>query len=210
MALAAYTDVETSWAKKTLETAAQTEMTACIAHAQSWIAHQAGLRSLEKEAAAVTEYVDGSKIDNPYEIYLSAACRPAWHTGTGSDLMTVVESGVTLTPAIGYSTTAGVILSGVNSFERVRLSRVGGWVWSRGLTDNIAVTLKCGFDSSTTAGTNPLPFDVKRLVTEVAWLVYNSSSWVGKSSISKAGTSVSIADELSPAGQSTLDWLRGI
>jgi hypothetical protein len=208
MALAAYTDIE-SWIGRTLDSGRQAEATSCIGFAQSWIANQAGLRSLEKESAAVTLYEDGEKLTSASEFWLSAACRPAWHVGT-SDIFTVSENGAALTVAVGYSSTASVILSGVNSMDRVRLYRAGGWSWSRGLPGNISVACKCGFDTSSTASTNPLPLDVKRLVVEVAWLMLNGSQRTGKTSVSKAGTSVSISEDLSSAATGTLDWLRGI
>ena len=207
MALAAYTDIE-SWIGKTLDSGRQAEATASIAFAQGWIANQAGMRSLEKEAAAVTTYFDGGQDTVSADLWLPMDMRPVWHTG--SDLVAVTENGTSLTVAIGYSTTAGVTLRGVNSMSRVRLSRVGGWFWNYSIANNVSVACKCGFDTTTTASTNPVPTDVKRLVVEVAWLSLNGSARTGKQSVSKAGTSVSIVDDISPAGRSTLDWLRGI
>jgi hypothetical protein len=207
MALAAYTDIET-WIGKVFDSARQAEVTNCIAFAQSWIANQAGLRSLEKESAEVTIRADGASLWNPEEFWMPSSCRPSWHTG--SDVYTVTENGSTLSVVNGYSSTASVVLSGANSLDRARLFRPGGWAYSPSLPNNISVACKCGFDSSMTASTNPLPADVKRLVMEVAWAMLNGAQRTGKSSTSKAGTSVSINDDLSPAAVSTLDWLRGI
>lgn len=207
MALAAYTDIE-AWIGKTFDSSRQAEVTNCIAFAQSWIANNAGLRSLEKESAVVTEYIDGDKLTDSDAVWLPMSCRPAWHTG--SDLVTVVENGTSLTVAIGYTTTAGVSLSGVNTFDRVRLARIGGWSWSTGVPNNIAVAMKCGFDTTTTASTNPCPVAVKRLVMDVAWNMLNSTQRTAKASQSKAGSSVSFKDDLSQLSQDTLDWLRGI
>lgn len=206
MALAAYTDIET-WIGKTFDAGRQAEVTNCIGFAQSWIANQAGLRSLEKEATAVTAYFDGGRDTSGSDFWVPMSFRPMWHTG--SDLTTVSENGVNLTLTVGYSSTAGATISGVNSFDRVRVSRIGGWSYNLG-SNNVAIACKCGFDSSTTATTNPLPLDVKRLVMEVAWTMLNGAQRTGKTSVSKAGTSVSINDELSPAAVATLDWLRGI
>ena len=207
MAIALPADV-VSWIGKDIDAARQEELVNCIALAQVWIANQAGLRSLEKEAAAITEYIDSDTMPNQDELWLSPACRPAWHTGTSSDLMTVVESGTTQGLSIGYTASSNVVIAGANRFDRVRLSRAGGWVrWGK---QNIAVALKCGFDPDPAAAVNPVPLDVKRLVMEVAWLTLNSPSRAGKTSINKAGQSVSLLDELSPAGRATLDWLRGI
>lgn len=204
MALAVPADFD-AWAKKSLSTDVQTELNNCVSYAQAWIANQAGLRSLEKESAAVTTYFDGGKDTYGEDFWAPMDLRPMWHTG--SDLVTVVESGTTVGVAVGYSTTAGAMLSGVNSFQRVRLSRVGGWAVNK---NNIALTCKCGFDGSSTATTNALPPDVKRLVMEVAWLMFNSAGRVGISNTSKVGASADIVNDLSPMSQATLDWLRGI
>lgn len=207
MALAVPADFD-SWAKKSISADAQAELVDSVSYAQSWIANQAGLRSLEKETTAVTTYFDGGTDTYRDELWLPMDHRPMWHTG--SDLMTVTENGTALTAAIGYSTTAGVVLEGVNTFQRVRMSRLGWWSWTYGGRNNIAVTSKCGFDGSSTATTNPLPPDVKRLVMEVAWLMFNSAGRIGINNTSKAGSSADIVNDLSPVGRSTLDWLRWV
>jgi hypothetical protein len=205
MALALVSDVA-SWIGKDIDAARQGELTSCIAAAQSWIASQAGLRSLEKETTAVTAYIDG-KDANGEELWLPSEIRPVWHTG--SDLMTVVESGTALTPlAIGYSSTASVVLRGVNSFDRVCLYRVGGWIWNRFTPQNIAVACKVGWHADT--GALIVPADVKRLVVEVAWLQFNSFNWVGRQNVSKAGTAITIENDLSPFARAVLDNLRGV
>jgi len=207
MALVAPAEFD-SWAKKSLAADVQAELVLCVAYAQSWIADQAGLRSLEKETTAQVSYFDGGRDTWGSELWVPMCCRPMWHTG--SDLAVITENGAALTAVIGYSTTANVCIQGVNTFSRVRLSKIGGWYWGYVGANNVSVTSKCGFDGSSTATTNALPPDAKRLVMEVAWLMFNSAGRIGINNTAKAGSSADIINDLSPMGQSTLDWLRGV
>jgi hypothetical protein len=206
MALAEVVDFS-SWIKKDLDATVQEELVACIAAAQAWIAREAGLRSLEKESAAKTEYLDGALLPNNEDAWLPMSVRPVWHTGT-SDAMTVTENGTSLTVATAFSSGAGVVVAGANSLDRVRIYREGGW--SNSGRQNIAVSCKVGFDASTTASTNPLPYDVKRLVMGVAWKLFNQPAVAGRSSVGKAGQTVSLVDDLSLMERATLDRLRGV
>lgn len=201
MALATVADIA-SWIGKDIAAERQGEATDDITAAQAWIARAAGLRSLEKESSAVTIYLDGEDACGE-DLWLPADVRPMWHSG--SDLMTVTEDGTSLTVATGYSTTAGVTISGANQFKRVCLYRTGGW--SKSLRQNIAVACKVGWHLDT--GVLIVPTDVKRLVIETAWLIFNSFAWVGKQNVSKSGAAVSLENDLSPAAQETLNRLRG-
>jgi hypothetical protein len=207
MALAEVIDIS-EWIGKDIDATRQSELVSCIAAAQSWIATEAGLRSLEKEATAKIEYLDGDTLPNQEEAWLPNSCRPTWHTGTGADAIVVSENGIVLGMSFAYTTGTNIVIDGANTFRRMRLYRSGGW--STAGKQNIAVTLKCGFDPSLTAPLNPLPVDVKRLVMGVAWKLFNAPTSVGRSSVSKAGQAVSWLDELSAMERSTLDSLRGI
>jgi hypothetical protein len=205
MALAQPSDFA-SMIKRDIDPAMQTELVNCVAYAQSWIAREAGLRSLEKEASAVTFYLDGCDA-NGDELWLPHDVRPVWHSTP--DLMTVSENGVALTPlAIGYSSTAAVVFRGVNQFKRVSLYRPGGWYWSGLSPQNIAISCKVGWHLDT--GVLIVPPDVQRLVIKVAWKMFNTAGQTGITSVNKAGTAISWVDELSPTEQATLDRLRGV
>ena len=204
MPLAGPSDIG-SWIGKDIDPSKQAELTACIAFAQSWVAQAAGLRSLEKESAAVTAYLDGSDAGSgSIALWLPADIRPVWHSG--GDLMVVIEDGRTLTLAIGYSATADVVIRNANTSNRVCLHKAGGWSTSG--PQNVSVACKVGWHFDT--GVLIAPFDVRRLVMEVSWLMFNSHAWVGRQNISKAGSSISIENDLSPGSQATLDSLRGI
>jgi hypothetical protein len=192
------------WIGKDIDTARQDELVRCASAAQAWVARQAGLRSLEKEDTAVATYLEACDAHGEY-LYLPNDVRPAWHT-TGSDLMTVVDSGSSLSVSATYSTTASVILMNVNTFKRVALFRSGGW--PKTLANNVVVTCKVGWHADT--GVLIVPDDVKRLVIEVAWLMFNSFAWVGRQNVSKAGAAVSIENDLSPGSIDTLNRLRGV
>lgn len=202
MALAVVGDVA-AWIGRDIDSTRQGELTACIAAAQAWVATQAGLRSLEKEASAVTTYLDASSACGE-ELWLPNDVRPLWHSG--SDLLTVTEGGVSVTVSVAYSSTAGAIIRNANTFKRACLVRVGGW--ARSGANDVAVTCKVGWHLDT--GVLIVPQDVRRLVIECSWLIFNSASWSGIQSISKAGASVTMANDLSPAGRDTLDRLPGV
>jgi hypothetical protein len=204
MALAGPSDIG-SWIGKDIDPSKQAELTATIAFAQAWIAQDAGLRSLEKESSAVTTYLDGSDAGGgSTALWLPADLRPVWHSG--SDLMVVAAEGTTLTLSVGYSITADVVLSNVNTSRRVCLHKRGGWLTSG--PQNVAVTCKVGWHLDT--GVLVATPEIRRLIMEVAWLMFNSHAWVGKQSISKGGSSISIENDLSPGSRSTLDSLRGV
>jgi len=202
MALAVVGDVA-AWVGRDIDSTRQGELTACIAAAQAWVATQAGLRSLEKEASAVTTYLDASSAYGE-ELWLPNDIRPLWHSG--SDLLTVTEGGVSVTVSVAYSSTAGAIIRNANTFKRVCLVRAGGWAQSG--ANDVAVTCKVGWHLDT--GVLIVPQDVRRLVIEAAWLLFNSANWVGRQNVSKAGAAISIENDLSPFAQETLTRLRGI
>jgi len=191
-----------SWIGKDIDATRQAELVSTIAAAQDWVAHQAGIRSLEKEAAAVTTYLDATEA-NGENLWLPADVRPVWHSG--SDLMTVTEGGISVSLAASYSATAGAVIRGANQFKRVCLWRAGGW--SKSGASDIAVTCKVGWHLDT--GVLIVPQDVRRLCIEVAWLLFNSYNWVGKQNVSKAGSAVSLENDLSPFAADTLRFLRG-
>ena len=122
--------------------------------------------------------------------------------------MTVTEDGASITVALGYSTSAGAVIIGANELRRVTLYRQGGW--STSLPQNIAVTCKVGFVADVTAAVNPLPLDVKRLLCESAWLMFNAASRVGVGSVAKLGSSADVTNDLSRSSQDTLSLLTGL
>ncbi len=203
MALVYPSDLE-SMLGKSIASERQPEVASCIDVAQSWIARAAGIRSLEKETTAQTVYLDGCEAYGN-ELWLPPEVRPAWNSG--SDLMVVTEDGLTLTTSTAYSSSAGVIVRYAQTEKRGYLVRPFGWSVSG--SANIAVTCKVGFDalgSSTLA----VPGYVWQLIREVAYLTFLSPALTGKTSVSKAGASVSIEHELSPMALQGLNFLRGI
>ena len=179
-----------------------------ILAAQTWVAHQAGLRSIEKETAAVTVYLDTKNADETGYLWLPSDVRPAHHAG--ADLIAVVESGSALTggSAFGYSATADVTIRGANGISAVALFRPQWGEFGAYGRNNVAVTCKVGFDI--VGATNlAVPQDVRTLLMEVAWNLFTMPATMGRTSTSKAGASASFDGELSPLGKATLAWLCG-
>jgi len=201
MALVYPADIN-SWTGKDIPAGREEELISAIAFAQAWIARTTGILSLEKTAANVTFYIDGDTALGG-DLWMPPSVRAMWHSG--SDLAVITEDGATLTSALGYSESADVIIIGAHEYKRPILNRPGGW--SRSLKQNVSVACKVGFAPAGSA-VLPVPEDVRRLIAELAWLLFQSSSLVGKSTISEIGTSVSITNDLSPAASSTLDLLR--
>jgi hypothetical protein len=132
--------------------------------------------------------------------------RPA-HYAPGTDEITVTEDGTALVVAVGYSTTADVILRNANDpRQRLALVRRGtspqnlladspatpGWA---GGVQNIAVTLKAG------PATGTAPADLVQAAYELAYLFYDDPTRVGKSSSSRAGASITVERDLSKIAQ---------
>lgn len=204
MALVDPGDID-DWIGRAISANRQDEVTSTIAYAQSWVAQSAGLRSLEKEAASVTTYFDGADVCGEF-LWLPMDMRPVWHSG--SDLVSIVEDAISLNVSSIASTTIPVILTNANTYKRARLYKAGGW--SKATPQNIAVTCKVGFDSDPSASVLPVPQYVRRLVMEVAWLMFNSPQWIGHSSTSKAGSAATVENALSLTAREGLERLRGL
>lgn len=173
-----------------------------VSAAADWIGQTGGV---QLDRATYTRVFDGRRAGGPCRdlIELDSRHRPVIHAG--GDLVTVTEDGVGLTVATGYSQTADVILVGANDFNApVRLYRRGG-PWSCGESQNVTVTYEAGYDGSDLAN---IPGRIQSLAEEVAWLLFQSQSWVGKGTEAAAGRSVSWEKALSPLARETLGELR--
>jgi len=201
MALITQADLE-NWTGSSIDASRVASVTQVILAAQSWIARQAGIRSLEKEANAVTVYLDSDNADNGTDLWLPPEVRPFW-SGAGQDLMTVSADGQALTIASGYSATADVLIRGAHGLGLGMLYRSA---WGPGRS-NVAVGCKVGF---ATSGAVLLPDDVKILVMEVAWLFFTIPNMMGRTSVSKPGTSQSVDRQLSPQALATIQVLKGV
>lgn len=189
-----------AWGEPTLDSRNDDVLSDCIDAAEALIERVTG-RVLNQ--ASFTRYFSGGEAVGRGRdtIYLQQGHRPVIHSG--GDLVTVTEDGSALTVAVGYSATANVILSGVNEDKQCALRRNYS-VWSNAAYDNITVTYKAGWTTST------VPNDVKQLIAEVAWLIFRSPGWLGKASTSKAGTAVSFEKDLTPQSAAVISQLRGL
>ncbi len=122
--------------------------------------------------------------------------RPVIHTG--SDLVTVTESGTALTVNAGYDGSSDVIILGANEPRRCELVRPHStWLRDYG---NVTVVMKHGYAT--------VPADIVQLATEVAVLFFNAGLQVGKASKSVRGGSLTFAKELTPQSQAVLDQMQ--
>ena len=173
-----------------------------VTAAGDWIAQTGGV-ALDR--ATYTRVFDGCRALGPKRDYfdLDSRHRPVIHAG--GDLVAVTEDGVSLTVATGYSVTAAVVLIGANDFNApARLYR-RNQAWSDAEPQNVTVTYKAGYDGSDLAN---IPGRIQALAEEVAWLLFQSQSWVGKGTEAAAGRSVSWEKQLSPLSLQILAELR--
>ena len=205
--LVSQADIE-AWVGTAIDAGRTVAIAQAITSAQSWIARQVGIRSLEKEANAVTVFLDSANADNETDLWFPPEVRPFWHSGT--DLVTVSESGVSLTVASGYSASADILIRGANSLNVGMLYRPAWAPEGKGYGRlNVAVSCKVGF-GAVGAANLAVPEDVRLLIMEVAWLFFTLPSSIGRSSVSKAGTSQAFDGELSPQALSTMEMLKGV
>ena len=197
-------DIE-SWVGTTIDAGRTAAVSQAIGSAQAWIARQAGMRSLEKESSPPIAYLDSDNADNGTDLWLPPEIRPFYHVGT--DLMTVTVDGGAMTIASGYSSSADILIRGAQSLSPGMLYRPS-WGSSSGKL-NVAVTCKVGFGAVGSANL-AVPEDVRILIMEVSWLLFTMPSSMGRSSVSKAGTSQSFDEKLSPQGMATLEMLKGV
>ncbi len=190
-----------AWAATNLDTSKDDVLTRCISAATLWLQRRTG-RVFEQ--AAYTRYFDGEGaggkgIDT---IFLDPGHRPVMYdpTGTPAIALTVTEDGTELDEAIGYNTTADVIIVGANLDEPCRLIRNSG-TWAPG-KQNIEVEYTAGWLAAN------VPAEIGEVICEVAWLFFQSPSWLGKGAIGKAGSSVSIEKELPAWSKEIIEGLR--
>ncbi len=200
-------DRVSSWAKKDIDAARQAEVTRCIVAASSIIAKISG-RQLERVTRSISlDGCDATGRDGMI-LRLPPGDRPVLHTG--SDLVTVSESGRSLTVATGYSTSAGVIVKGANRDERCSLIRNGaGWYWDSGYQD-ILVGYKCGWTLDVANDTQPVPDHVIQLANALAWMIYLEPAWIGKLNESAQGAAVTLSNELPAYESEVLRSLMGL
>ena len=167
------------------------ELIRCIAAASRMLTRITG-RQLERVTRSIS--LDGYAAVGVFDdvLYLPAGDRPVLHTG--SDLVTVTEDGVALTIAAGYSTSAGVILRGVNKDSPVALIRNGS-SWSRDY-QNILVGYKCGWSLDVPGDSQPVPDEVIQLANCLSWMIFQEPAWLGKLNVSAEGAAVTLSSEL--------------
>lgn len=186
-----------SWAAPNMDGQRDEELARICQAAQSWL--ESRTRRVF-EQTAFTRYFDGKDGSGfaRRDIFLDPGHRPVVHSG--ATLVTVTEDGTALTVATGYSTSAGVILVNAN-VDAPCILRRNDCDWSGGI-QNIAVTYTAG-----PASTGEAAIVGTQLMLEIAWLMFSSALWVGKTSVSKAGESVSWEKQLSPL---SLEMIRSL
>jgi len=117
-------------------------------------------------------------------------------------------NGVALTIAAGYSTTAGVVLRGVNMDSRCELVRNYS-PWSSGI-QNILVGYKCGWSLDVPSDPQPVPARVIQLANCLSWMIFQEPQWLGKLSVAAQGSAVTLSKDLPPAEADTLFYLMGL
>ena len=199
MAFVTVQDIQATLGKE-IVSERQEELERCCNAACDWVSRTSG-RIIEQTEATVI--LDGCDAVGPGHdtLYLPHAWRPVKHLTP--DFVVVTENGVSLTAAIGYSTSAGFNVVGANSDDqRVRIIRIGcGWYAD---VQNISVTAKVGWAGSA------IPASVKQFGIEAAVRFLRAPTWLGKSSVSRPGGTIAFEKELSAESQQTLAWLRGI
>lgn len=203
-----------AWARGKLQGATGEGLPAAILSAGAWLERAVGRRFLK---TAYTTLLDGSRASGTCGevLYLPRAHTPVIHAG--ADQVVVKENGQARTVALGYSTTAEVIVVGANEQRRCKLLRspnsypaladagfeaaVG--YWSPGV-QNVEVTYKAGWVEA------EIPDDVKATVAEIATKFYMEPVKVSKSSSSRGNSAVAFTQELSGQAQETIArWKAG-
>lgn len=190
-----------SWTKKdtTFDESREDELQRCIASASALIPRVTG-RQIERVTRAL--FVDGWECGGQFSeiLYLPSKDRPVLHAG--SDLVTVMENGVVLTVTTGYSTTNTVLVRDANRDMRCSLVRTAGY-WIPGY-QNISVGYKCGWTLDVAGDPLPMPEEIIQLASCIAWMTFQSPSWLGKMNVSSAGAAITISKELPPLEAATL------
>lgn len=195
MALTTFDELK-AWIDPALDASRQAEIERCISAASDYIVDASG-RQIEQ--AAYVRWHSGKDALGPRRnlLFLDSGHRPVTHP-TG---FTLEENGVVLTTAEGYSTTADVLVRGVNRDEQCVLERRSG-SWACG-TDNIKASYTAGYAS------NAIPARIKQLTNEIAWLLFQSQDWMGKSrTVGPDGTGATFDKQLTDFSKRTLDGLR--
>ena len=203
-----------NWARGKLQGALDPGLSETILAAGAWFERAVGRSFLKR---TYTTLLDGSRSSGTVGavLYLPREHTPVIHSG--AELVTVTENGQARTVALGYSTTADVIVVGANERKRCKLLRsprsypslVGeafeaavGY-WAPGY-QNIAVTYKAGYSEA------EIPDDVKLAVAEITTKMYMEPVKVSKSSSARGGAAVSFLDELSAQTRETIArWKAG-
>jgi hypothetical protein len=161
---------------------------ACIATAGELIVEET---SRIWEVATIAEVLDGdAAVGNNGEILILRRFPVTYPT----DALTVSENGVSLVVAAGYSTSAGVIVSGAQLEDRCRLVR-RGQAWAAGI-QNISVGYKAGFAA--------VPARANFCARELAWLCYQQGRKIGMDQVAQAGSSRHLITQLSEMSQKFL------
>lgn len=180
-----------AWADPSIDASRDTELEACIDRASVWVEEQSawdiGARANRSET------FDGDDIQTT-TLFLPSRYRYV------TNIDSVTENGTALTVAEGYDTSADVIATGLDlRHGQARLQRRGSW--SAGI-QNIVVQFDYGY------ATASVPKDIVQLANEVAWLMFKSPHWIGRSTVSKAGHSATLEQSLTPLSMMTLERLR--
>ena len=187
-----------TWQRQRLDSADADLLTRLLNAATDYIVERTG--QLWSKAAH-TRYFDGSNADGRYRdlVIVPRPYIPGWYDG-GSDDVVVTENGTALTVAVGYTTSADVLISYANDAKRrMRLRRRGtnpanlladapttpGWATGY---QNIAVTLNAVADGA--------PADLVQAAYALAALFHDDPSRLGKTSSSKAGSAASFEGDL--------------
>jgi hypothetical protein len=201
-----------AWCKKEDGTAGgvpperQGEVDRCIVAASRALARITGLQ-LERVTRSISLDGDDAVGRSGHVLRLPRGDRPVLHTTT-PNLVTVMESGVALTVATGYSETVGVILRGANADAQCELLRNYS-PWMGGI-QNILVGYKCGWTLDVAGDTQPVPDEVIQLVNALAWMMFLEPAWLGKLNVSSQGSAVTLSSELPKYEGEVLERLMGL
>lgn len=193
-----------AWAEGKLDGATDAVLERCLLAATVYFEQQTS-RVFAKPGSAYSTVLNGNDADGKLGeiLLLPRGHRPVIHSTP--DFVTVTENGVSLTVAIGYSTTADVIVEHANEDKRARLIRrptvrpmlaydqfvekLG--YWAPGI-QNITASYYAGYASGS------IPEDVEQAVCEIALLLYRNPNLVGVASKGRAGHSAALTKELPP------------
>lgn len=185
-----------AWAEPSLDTTRDSEITRIIAAVAAWLPRATG-RIIEQ--ATLTRYFDGGEDAQGHKrdtIYLPSGHRPVAHSG--SDLVTVTEDGVSLTVAVGYSTSADVIVTNADIDLPCSLVR-NGTAWSDSVPQNIKVVYKAGFAT--------IGAEIEQLANELAYREFKQPGYLARASASRAEHSVAWDDEFTAESRLLLQRL---